>query len=417
MTLAKHKQKKVKHQMNKTLVATALAAMFLVPSVSAIEIYKDNKNAVEIGGFIDARVINTQGETEVVNGASRINFGFNRELTDGWKAFAKLEWGVNPVGNSDIVYNNRFESVQEEFFYNRLGYAGLSHDTYGTLTIGKQWGAWYDVVYNTNYGFVWDGNTAGVYTYNKDDGAVNGVGRGDKTVQYRNAFGDVSFAVQAQLKNSSFYTCDTTDDITQAQCQANWESGDKAAQQVEYNYTYGGALTYKATDMLTLTAGVNRGEFDVSFGNGEQTTAVDLIYGAGITWGNFDNDGLYAAANFNRQENHDTDNIGRLIKDAYGIESLVSYKFDNGLRPFISYNVLDAGKDYVIQPNFNADPNDEFKRQFLVVGLHFVWDPNTVLYIEARKDYSDFTSADKDQEARMALSESDGVAIGIRYTL
>ncbi|MCB2384842.1 porin [Shewanella sp. SR1] len=400
--------------MNKTLVATALAAIFLVPSVSAIEIYKDNKNAVEIGGFIDARVINTQGETEVVNGASRINFGFNRELTDGWKAFAKLEWGVNPVGSSDIIYNNRFESVQEEFFYNRLGYAGLSHDTYGTLTIGKQWGAWYDVVYNTNYGFVWDGNTAGVYTYNKDDGAVNGVGRGDKTVQYRNAFGDVSFAVQAQLKNSSFYTCDTTDDITQAQCQANWESGDKAAQQVEYNYTYGGALTYKATDMLTLTAGVNRGEFDVSFGNGEQTTAVDLIYGAGITWGNFDNDGLYAAANVNRQENHDTDNIGRLIKDAYGIESLVSYKFDNGLRPFISYNVLDAGKDYVIQPNFNAKPTDEFKRQFVVVGLHFVWDPNTVLYVEARKDYSDFSG---EHEARMALSESDGVAIGIRYTL
>ncbi len=163
--------------------------------------------------------------------------------------------------------------------------------------------------------------------------------------------------------------------------------------------------------------GVNRGEFDVSFGNGEQRTAIDVIYGAGITWGNFDNDGLYAAANFNRQENHDTDNIGRLIKDAYGIESLVSYKFDNGLRPFISYNVLDAGKDYVIQPNFNADPNDEFRRQFVVVGLHFVWDPNTVLYIEARKDYSDFTSADKDQEARMALSESDGVAIGIRYTL
>lgn len=403
--------------MNKTLVATALATIFLVPSVSAIEIYKDNKNAVEIGGFIDARVINTQDETEVVNGASRINFGFNRELTDGWNAFAKLEWGVNPVGNSDIVYNNRFESVQEEFFYNRLGYAGLSHDKYGTLTIGKQWGAWYDVVYNTNYGFVWDGNTAGVYTFNKDDGAVNGVGRGDKTVQYRNAFGDVSFAVQAQLKNSSFYTCDTTADISQSQCQTNWEGGDKAAQQVEYNYTYGGALTYKATDMLTLTAGVNRGEFDVSFGNGTQSTAVDLIYGAGVTWGNFDNDGLYAAANINRQENHDTDNIGRLIKDAYGVETLASFKFDNGLRPFISYNILDAGDDYVIQPNFNADPKDVFKRQFVVVGLHFVWDPNTVLYIEARKDYSDFTSADKDQEAKMALSEDDGVAIGIRYSL
>lgn len=402
--------------MNKTLVATALAAIFLAPSVSAIEIYKDDKNAVEIGGFIDVRVINTQGETEVVNGASRINFGFSRELTNGWNAFAKLEWGVNPVGSSDIVYNNRFESVQDEFFYNRLGYAGLSHDQYGTITIGKQWGAWYDVVYSTNYGFVWDGNTAGVYTFNKDDGAVNGVGRGDKTVQYRNAFGDFSFAVQAQLKNSSFFTCDI-ENITENECEARWIEGGADAQQVTYDYTYGGALTYKVTEMLSVSAGVNRGEFDIDYGNGDQKTAVDLIYGAGITWGNFDNNGLYIAANVNKQENHDTDNIGRLIKDAQGAETLVSYKFDNGLRPFISYNVLDAGKDYVIQPNFNADPNDVFKRQFVVVGLHFVWDPNTVLYVEARKDYSDFTSADKVQEARMSLSEDDGISIGIRYTL
>lgn len=402
--------------MNKTLVATALAAIFLAPSVSAIEIYKDDKNAVEIGGFIDVRVINTQGETEVVNGASRINFGFSRELTNGWNAFAKLEWGVNPVGSSDIVYNNRFESVQDEFFYNRLGYAGLSHDQYGTITIGKQWGAWYDVVYSTNYGFVWDGNTAGVYTFNKDDGAVNGVGRGDKTVQYRNAFGDFSFAVQAQLKNSSFFTCDI-ENITENECEVRWIEGGADAQQVTYDYTYGGALTYKVTEMLSVSAGVNRGEFDIDYGNGDQKTAVDLIYGAGITWGNFDNNGLYIAANVNKQENHDTDNIGRLIKDAQGAETLVSYKFDNGLRPFISYNVLDAGKDYVIQPNFNADPNDVFKRQFVVVGLHFVWDPNTVLYVEARKDYSDFTSADKVQEARMSLSEDDGIAIGIRYTL
>lgn len=402
--------------MNKTLVATALAAIFLAPTVSAIEIYKDDKNAVEIGGFIDVRVINTQGETEVVNGASRINFGFSRELTHGWNAFAKLEWGVNPVGSSDIVYNNRFESVQDEFFYNRLGYAGISNDDYGTISIGKQWGAWYDVVYNTNYGFVWDGNAAGVYTFNKDDGAVNGVGRGDKLVQYRNAFGDVSFAVQAQLKNSSFYTCDV-EDITEEACEARWNQGEADAQQVTYNYTYGGAVTYQATDMLSLMAGINRGEFDINYGNGDQKTAVDLIYGAGITWGNFDNNGFYAAANVNKQENHDTDNIGRLIKDAYGVETLVSYKFDNGLRPFISYNLLDAGKDYVIQPNFNADPNDVFKRQFVVAGLHFVWDPNTVLYVEARKDFSDFTSADKEQEARMSLSEDDGIAIGIRYTL
>ena len=402
--------------MNKTLVAAWLSTIVVAPSISAIEIYKDETNAVKIGGFIDARVINTQDETELVNGGSRINFAFSRQLKNDWQANALLEWGVNPVGSTDIVYNNRFESIQDEFFYNRLGYIGLSHDKYGSITIGKQWGAWYDVVYHTNYGFVWDGNTAGVYTYNKDDGAVNGVGRGDKTLQYRNSFGDVSFTVQTQLKNSTFYTCDN-ESITQDACEELLATGSDAAQQVDYNYTYGGAVTYQATDKLVLTAGLNRGEFDVTFGSGRTSTAVDLIYGMGITWGNFKHNGLYASVNVNKNKNHDTDNIGRLIDEAVGMESLFSYRFDNDIRTMFSYNILNAGTNYVIQPNFNADPKDNFKRQFFVVGLHYIFDPDTVIYLEARRDYSDFTSADKAQQARMELSEDDGVAIGIRYSL
>ncbi|NRB23917.1 porin [Shewanella sp.] len=409
--------------MKYNVLASALVAAIFAPSVAAIEIFKDDKNAVEIGGFIDARVINTQGATEVVNGASRINFGFTRVMSDGWKAFTKLEWGVNPFGTSEIVYSSEsnFESQSGDFLHNRLGYVGIGHDTYGTLSIGKQWGAWYDVVYNTNYSFLWDGNAAGVYTYNKADGAVNGTGRGDKVVQYRNSFGDVSFALQVQLKHDTFYTCESALNLS-TDCEARWnadkdpQKDKEESQEVNYDQTYGGAITYLATDMLTLTAGVNRGEFEVDFHTGETLTAIDLIYGVGATWGSFDDEGFYAAANFNKNENHDTDNLGRLINDSYGIESLFSYTFDNGLRPFISYNILDAGSDYVIQPN-SADPNDVFKRQFVVAGLHYVWDVSTVLYVEARKDYSDFTSADKEQEARMSISEDDGVAIGIRYTL
>ncbi|MCE9678269.1 porin [Shewanella sp. AS1] len=408
--------------MKKSLLATALAAVIFVPAASAIEVYKDDQNAVEIGGFMDARVIDTHGATEVVNGASRINFGFTRELGEGWKAFTKIEWGVNPFGNSEIVYSSEsnFESQGGDFLNNRLGYVGIAHDTYGSLTLGKQWGAWYDVVYNTNYGFVWDGNTAGVYTYNKADGAVNGVGRGDKTVQYRNEYGDFSFAVQTQLKNDTFYTCE--DDPTgqlSSDCQDRWDQGIDS-EEVDYGHTYGLAVTYKVTDKLTLTAGANRGEFEVTFRNtGSEITATDLIYGAGITWGDFDADGFYAAANFNKNENHDTDNLGRLIKDSYGVETLFSYKFDNGFRPFISYNILDAGDNYVTQPN-NVDPDATFKRQFVVAGLHYVWNSNTVLYIEGRKDFSEFDAVTvdgiSDAEA-MAADEEDGLAVGIRYSL
>ncbi len=394
-----------------------LVAIIVSPSVfSEVNIYTDERNSMSVGGFIDVRIINTQNQTEVVNGTSRINFKIDRKLKQGWKALGLVEWGVNPVGSSDIIYNNRFESIQDEFLYNRLGYAGLSHDKYGQITIGKQWGAWYDVVYGTNNSFVWDGNAAGVYTYNKDDGAVNGTGRGDKLIQYRNSYNDLSFTLQAQLKNSEFYTCDVSD-ITEQECETLWNAGDTAAQQVEFNYTFGASVTYTPTDMITLTAGINRGEFDLTYGDGTTQNVEDLIYGAGIMWGRVDQKGLYVAANINKNKNHDTDNLGRLIKDAIGIETFASYRFDNDVRPFIAYNVFDAGDDYVIQPNFNTDPNDVFKRQFAVIGVHYLIDEDTIAYIEARKDFSDFESNDKDQQAQMEQSEDDGIAFGFRYQL
>ena len=401
----------------KLKLTSMLVAIIVSPSVfSEVNIYTDERNSMSVGGFIDVRVINTQNQTEVVNGTSRINFKIDRKLKQGWKALGLVEWGVNPVGSSDIIYNNRFESIQDEFLYNRLGYAGLSHDKYGQITIGKQWGAWYDVVYRTNNSFVWDGNAAGVYTYNKDDGAVNGTGRGDKLIQYRNNYNDLSFTLQAQLKNSEFYTCDVSD-ITEQECETLWNAGDTAAQQVEFNYTFGASVTYTPTDMVTLTAGVNRGEFDLTYGDGTTQNVEDLIYGAGIMWGRVDQKGLYVAANINKNKNHDTDNLGRLIKDAIGIETFASYRFDNDVRPFIAYNVFDAGDDYVIQPNFNTDPNDVFKRQFAVIGVHYLIDEDTIAYIEARKDFSDFESNDKDQQAKMEQSEDDGIAFGFRYQL
>lgn len=402
--------------MKKTLVASALAAVMVVPTASAIEVYKDEKNAVEIGGWIDARVINTQGATKVENGASRINFGFTRDMGEGWKTFAKVELGLNLVGNSSMDRNtveledgtviNGYNSNSNDFISTRLGYVGLAHDTYGSLTIGKQWGAWYDVVYNTNLVNTWDGNTSGTYTLNKADGAINGTGRGDKTVQYRNAFGDFSFAVQAQLKQDSFelYEGDVFPGSTGAAASTN------VIGTVEYDYTYGASATYNATENLILTAGLNVGEFDATYNTGKSVQETDLIFGAGATWGEFNAKGFYGAINVNKQEYHDTDNLNRYIPEAWGLESLASYHFDNGLRPLIGYNILEASDEYGAAYN-----GDVFKRQFLLVGLHYVWDNNTMLYLEGRKDFSDFTSTNKAQQAAMEFSEDDGISIGIRY--
>ena len=70
-----------KHTM-KLKLTSMLVAIIVSPSVfSEVNIYTDERNSMSVGGFIDVRVINTQNQTEVVNGTSRINFkrvyGFN----------------------------------------------------------------------------------------------------------------------------------------------------------------------------------------------------------------------------------------------------------------------------------------------------------------------------------------------------
>ena len=78
-------------------LATLLSVSILAaPAVSAVEVYKDDKNAVSIGGYIDVRAINTQNQTEIVNGASRINFAFKRQLKNDWEALALIEWECKP---------------------------------------------------------------------------------------------------------------------------------------------------------------------------------------------------------------------------------------------------------------------------------------------------------------------------------
>ncbi|WP_394132840.1 porin [Shewanella maritima] len=399
--------------MKKSLVASALAAAMFVPAASAIEIYKDDRNTVSIGGYVDARIYHGQSETELVNGASRINFGFDRNMGNGWSANALFEWGVNPFGDSKIKYDNDALGYENgNFLSNRLGYVGLAHDDYGQITFGKQWGAWYDVVYATNNVIVWDGDASGTYTFNKGDGSVNGTGRGDKTVQYRNAFGDFSFAVQAQLKQDSFSVVE--DEFGNPSIPGFPLTNDagitsESLTEIEYNNTYGIALTYDVTDSITLTAGYNAGEFRATTSSGERYDARDSIYGVGFKYGDWAAEGFYAAANYSKQENHDTDNAGRPIQEAYGIETLVSYRFDNNIRILAAYNRLDAGDEY--QAVYDGD---KFVREFAVIGTHYHWSDDLLIYLEGRFDNSDFSGS---LESVMKASDHDGVGIGIRYFL
>ncbi|WP_163934166.1 porin [Paraferrimonas sp. SM1919] len=383
--------------MKKTLLATALTAAVAAPSVSAIELYNDGKDTMSVGGWLDARVVNHGGDTEVVNGASRINFAFNRDMGNGWNSFMKFEWGVNPVGESKLIYNadSKFQaqSGKGQFMHNRLGYVGIGNEDLGSISIGKQWSVWYDVVGNTNIHHVWDGNTSGTYTFHSD-GGVNGTGRADNAIQYRNSFGDFDIALQGQFKKQEVELKNIT-------------STDGSVNKVRFNGTVGFSSKYQVNDDLKILVGANTGKFEGVI-KGQAVEETDYIYGASFTYGgNWDEQGSYLSVNVNQQQNHDVDNAGYLIRDAWGLESLAGYTFQNNIRLMASYNILDGQSDV-------AGINHNFKRQFMTAGIHYIWG-KTTMYFEVRKDLSEFSGADQNWVELMKQGERDGLGFGVRY--
>ena len=389
------------------ILATAISAILYSVSASAIDLYKDKSNSVTASGAIGVAVVNTNDETHLVNGGSKIHLDFSHALKNDFNVIGTFEWGVNLVGDNQIAFNNDslVEQQNGDFFYNRLGYVGFSHPKYGSLTFGKQWGAWYDVVMDTDYGAVWDGNASGTYTF-LSDGDLNGVGRAEQAIQYRNQFGGLSVALQMQVKHDEF----TMDDMNPFPM-ADMDSNTKVKGQgytAEYGNTYGVGLRYQLTKMFTVTAGYNRGEFDINNDNGSKMSEVDDIYGGGVVFGDWLKPGFYAAANYSVSQYHDVDNIGRMLPEAKGIEAVTSYLFDNNFRVYVQYDDLNAGDKYQ-----QAYDGDKFERQNVITSLQYQYDPQLLIYLENRTDLSNFKGQ---HEKAMSTFDDDGVALGFKYS-
>jgi predicted porin len=95
-----------------------------------------------------------ESNCEVQNNGSRVGLFMTQKLKNDLVFFGKTEWAVNTVENN-YTFNQgavTSESVSEGLFVQsknafdtRLGYFGMSFKKFGTLSIGKQWSAYYDV--------------------------------------------------------------------------------------------------------------------------------------------------------------------------------------------------------------------------------------------------------------------------------
>ncbi|TEW53362.1 porin [Psychromonas sp. RZ22] len=312
--------------MKKTLLAIAIPAALFANAVNAVELYNQDGNSFSVGGHVAAGITGSdEGKTEVNSVSPRINFEAKRDLGDGFVAHAKAEWSINFLDGGANALSTR------------LGYVGVSHDTYGTADVGTQWAPYYDVAGVADMPIAF----ANDFLY-ADHGNL-GTARADKMVSYRNSFefgedSSLSFGLGGQGSHA----------------------GDASSPQTtQYGARYQAGATL-AMFGATLGYAYNTGSVDVPTGDKDATTqALSASYGS---YGS----GLYLAAVFAQNKNvldtsYESDNV---YAKTNNYEALVAYAFDNSLNISLNYEMAkdEAGSDgklasqSAIQAEYNFAP-------------------------------------------------------------
>ncbi len=379
--------------MHKVLIVIGLAVVFAIPAHADITIYESGGDTLRIGGWADVRAVNTQDETELVDGFSRLKLSFARDMGDEWEAVVVIETGINLVGETGITFSggDSLHTRRDDLLNLRLGYVGVSHSDYGELTLGKQWGAYYDVAGITDWGRVWGASASGAYNFN-GDGGLSGTGRAEKAVLYRKSFGDISISLQGQLQAVS----DEIDNLLGP------SDPDEQLVSIDYDSTVAASVTYEFGDGHMFAASVNEGTFTGTFEDGDSVERDDRIAAIGYRYGEY-GDGLYLGLLYSESEFHELDNLGRVIPDSTGIEVFASYRGDSRWLPYALYNSLEADDSYE-----SRYEGDVFHREYYALGSIWFWNEETDFFFEARIDSSDMSTAQQE-------IEDDGVALGMRY--
>ncbi|WP_087020444.1 porin [Thaumasiovibrio subtropicus] len=340
--------------MNKKLLAIAVAAVTASTSAHALEVYNDDVNSFSVGGRLALSARFNDGDHELRNQSSRINFAFKRDLQNGWTAGALAEWGYDATANSS----------DDSHLSNRLGNITLQNDEIGHFTIGKAWSVHYDVAGKTDKMWIYGGDTAGNYTGISGDGGVHGTGRADDVIQYRHAFGGFSVAAQYQFAGDET----VGDNVV-------WERKNG----------YQGAVGYQFDNGLGFSGVYAQTNFD----DREDAEIYNLV-------ASFQHDALYLAANYSESRFHDTSLDGVASSKGDALDKV------RGVELFASYDI----NDFQLLAGYNSleDQNSRAENTYATVGAAYFMG-NMILATEYKMDIDlkDATGGDLKRNNELGL--------------
>ena len=271
------------------------------------------------GSLRVAAAIDSDGNREIRNNSSRLGLRGTKRLTDGIQAFGRVEVGVNLVATDRVILSGGDPGVPigqgSQAVFSRLGYVGLDTGI-GSFAWGKQWSAYYDVAVFTDQFPLWSGAATGAFGAGTD-GGISGTGRAEQALQYREARGPVSVALQMQSRNSS--------PNNQAWVDA-WGAS---------------AVVGKALG-ISLAAAYNEVRDGVSNPNPNQPQLGDKAAIFGLR---YRADRFYAATTLSMSEQHEVDDLGRRF-DGTGFELALRYHATDALWLEAGYNDLWPGSDH-----------------------------------------------------------------------
>jgi len=170
---------------------------------------------VDVYGRFDANLAFSGEDVHVANNGSRFGIKAEQAIVGQLKVLGQGEWRVS-VGKGDTSYNisdnpdtgfPQFNSSTSQALSTRLGFVGLSFGDYGTLTVGKQWGVYYDISFWTDQYAVFGARGSSTFNAGTDGGETGG-GRADDALIYRLDLGRLQLGAQAQFIDSRSPTVD-----------------------------------------------------------------------------------------------------------------------------------------------------------------------------------------------------------------
>ena len=421
--------------MNKAVCRSlAFAATLAAAGAHAVPIYQSNEVTLYMEGYFTAHMLNTLGDTQMQDGASRIRIGLNVPAYDQWDTGFNVEWGIRAISSAQnlVIQGDQQASPgdRQQSLYLRQGHLFAKHQKWGDFIAGKQWAVYYDVTNITDWYNVSGGLASGTYALGTD-GGVSGTGRADSALTWRKRWEFEAGEFQVGLQYAA-HVADLdirVDDITGPDTLLVCPPGD-----CEYGISHGISATYKADigKGLFFGAAYNRVKMDIASQDGlifdtseippvliqddfmfnassnDWTTAFGIAYGEGA-WAK----GLYAALVVNRSQNNELAPPGSTVGianffDAKGSETFVSYTWGakNCYSLYGGYNIL-LSDDDGFEEALVLD--DEYRLAQYYLGFQYLWNERVRIYTENAYD-------DSNEVARAGGFDSF-IAVGIRIDI